>query len=140
MDRPDHPRPGTTTDDLTGHGRPVWEGAPTAPTWPSSHDPHLLATGWRVLAGLVAAFAACGVVFSWLVGVLVFTGCFITCDPASADPVGGLLLFGVSAACLVATAVGVKLAFTGRVAGSGRVAGVAAGLGALGIVVTAAGG
>lgn len=140
MDRADHPRPGTTTDDLTGHGRPVWEGAPTAPTWPSQHDPDQLATGWRVLAGLGVAFAACGVVLSWFAGIVVFTGCFITCDPASADPVTGLLLFGLSAACLVGAAVGVKLAITGRVAGSARVAGIAAVVGALGIVVTAAGG
>jgi hypothetical protein len=138
MDRPArHPR---TTADGREDVHPVWDGAPTAPTWPSSHDPDQLATGWRVLSGIGAALAAGGVVLSWFAGIVVFTGCFIKCDPASADPVSGLLLFGLSAACLVVATVGVKLAVTGRVAGSARVAGIAAVVGALGIVVTAAGG
>jgi hypothetical protein len=82
--------------------------------------------GWRVVAALVAVASLPAIVWTWFLGVITFTGCFIKCDLTSADPLGGLLLFTLAGALLVAGAVCVKLAATGRTAGTARVATISA--------------
>jgi hypothetical protein len=82
--------------------------------------------GWRVAAGLVAVASLPAMVWTWFLGVVTFTGCFIKCDLTSADPLGGLLLFTRAGALLVAGAVCAKLAATGRTAGTARVATISA--------------
>jgi hypothetical protein len=130
--RGQQPHPTAAPDRLP---RPVWELASPA-DHPSAHPvPERLAPGWRVLSALGAVAAAAGVVVLWFVGWVTFTGCFIKCDLTSADRPGGILLFTLAAACFVAMAVAVKLAATGRTAGSARVAVVAAVVGALAVAL-----
>jgi hypothetical protein len=99
---------------------------PPPPARTSGAPTHNVPVGWRIAAGFVAVASLPATVWTWFLGVVTFTGCFIKCDLTSADPLGGVLLFTLAGACLVAGAVCTKLAATGRTAGMKRVATISA--------------
>jgi hypothetical protein len=99
---------------------------PIDPAYPPGTASGRIRPGWRAAAGLGAAASVPAVAIAWFSGVVVFSGCFIACDPDAADPLGGLLLFLLAGACFAAGAVCVKLAATGRTAGTARVVAVSA--------------
>jgi hypothetical protein len=115
------------------------DGPPPAdPAHPPATASGRIRPGWRVAAGLGAAASVPAVAIAWFSGFVVFSGCFIACDPDAADPVGGLLLFLLAGACFAAGAVCVKLAATGRTAGTARVAAVGAAVAMLLAMLSAA--
>jgi hypothetical protein len=140
------PTDGPTID--TSNGDPVVtsnDAGKTAVTTPAatgrtSRPPRSLPVVLRVVAALTAAASVVGMIVSWFVGLIVFTGCFIKCDLEQADPVAGIGLFLLAGLLLVVAAVGVKLAATGRSAGSMRVATVSGALALVAVVATAAAG
>jgi hypothetical protein len=101
-------------------------GSRQAPRPPSTRAATNVPVGWRVAAALVAVASLPAIVWTWFLGVVTFTGCFIKCDFTSADPLGGLLLFTLAGTLLVAGAVCAKLVATGRTAGTARVATISA--------------
>jgi hypothetical protein len=66
----------------------------------------------RVIVGaVVAAAAGWGTLIAWFVGIIEFTGCFISCgDP---NPLGGVGLMAVAAGLLGATVAAVGFAIIG---------------------------
>jgi hypothetical protein len=105
---------------------PPADPTPHAAHAPPATAPGTIHPGWRVAAGLGAVASVPAVAIAWFAGVVVYSGCFIKCDAATADPLGGFLLFLLAGACFVAGAVFTKLAATGRTAGTASVAAVSA--------------
>ncbi len=113
-------------------------GRVTYPPQPTPQPSANIPIGWRVAAGLVAVASLPAIVVTWFVGVITFTGCFIKCDLTSADPLGGILLFTLAGAFLVAGAVCTKLTVTGRTAGTRQVAIASAAAAAVAVVLSTA--
>jgi hypothetical protein len=136
---PDHPTFRPPADPR----RPAAATPPADPTHPAARagpdtEPGTIHPGWRVAAGLGAVASVPAVAIAWFAGVVVYSGCFIKCDEAAANPFGGFLLFLLAGACLVVGAVCTKLALTGRTEGTGRVAWVSALVGLLAALLSAA--
>jgi hypothetical protein len=113
-------------------------GRTTGTPRPTVAPPGVVPVGWRIAAGLAAVASVPAIVVTWFVGVIAFTGCFIKCDEASADPLGGFLLYTLAGVLLVAGAVCTKLAATGRTAGTTRVAIFSASIAAVLVVFSGA--
>lgn len=66
----------------------------------------------RVIVGaVVAAAAGWGTLIAWFVGIIEFSGCFISCGDA--NPLGGVGLMAVAAGLLGATVAAVGFAIIG---------------------------
>jgi hypothetical protein len=110
---PTHPDRETGSLPARGSTSAPAPGAPPGISVSTSSDSDQFSVWLRVGAALAALLSAGGAFLSWFSGVVVFTGCFIKCDPADADPIGGTLLFLLAGVLFVVAALGTQLAVTG---------------------------